>query len=342
MSCYKPLVAQYATEFYIDEEGITREKAVFNTKRNKDGSLERGKQKIIIASKFDDKDPMAYDLLEQRGQFLIPCGKCIGCRLDYARHWADRMTLEYVSCGKACFVTLTYKDEELPDTNPETGEFFNHKTDLNDVGAPISPLKKDDLQEFMKCLRSKFVDNGHDVKIRFFACGEYGEKRHRPHFHIILFGVDLQDMQISFSGDIKGTLEYWDMNELGQVCYRSNLLEDTWKNRGIVTVSDVSYGAMGYVARYSLKKAKGDDYADRYNLPKEFTNMSRNPGIGATFLAEHQDIVEDVDSWFFRGKQIYWPKYLVSKCIDIDEEGNIKYIDRGDNDVFLNETKQRR
>lgn len=23
--------------------------------------------------------------------FAVPCGKCLGCRLDYARRWADRL-----------------------------------------------------------------------------------------------------------------------------------------------------------------------------------------------------------------------------------------------------------
>lgn len=302
---------------------------------------ETGKNKIVIGKAFDGKDPYAYEYLKRENMFLIPCGKCIGCKLDYARHWADRMMLEYESCHKAVFVTLTYEDKWLPNVNPETGELFS-PSDLNEDEARIAPLIKSDLSEFMKSLRSKFSDNNHDVRIRFFGCGEYGEKKHRPHFHVILFGIDLQDLQITFSGDIRGTLEPWVKNELGQVSFRSNLLEDVWKERGIVTVSETSYETFGYVGRYSLKKARGNKYPEKYNLPKEFTNMSRNPGIGIPFLKEHQEAVEEVNQWYVNGKDIYWPKILIQKYCDIDELGNIGYYDRDDEDPILIEKREQR
>lgn len=330
MSCYNPLMAKYGP---INED--------------------TGKNKVQIIGPFDGKDEKSFKLLDNGNIFLIPCGKCQGCKLDYARHWADRMVLEYEVTKKGMFVTLTYEDRWLPNVNPLTGHIYNIKTDLNEWNGPISPLVITDLQEFIKSLRSKFSDSGSGNKFRFFACGEYGaddngKGKHRPHFHIILFGVDMSDVQVPFStkpGDtskVVGDLEEWHMNELGQMSYRSNFLECVWKERGIVTVSDVSYNTMAYVARYSLKKSRGDDYAARYNLPKEFTNMSRNPGIGAPFLIEHQKAVESVSSWFVNGKKIYWPSYLVSKYIDIDEQGNIKYYDRGEDDPFLQKTKDMR
>ena len=51
--------------------------------------------------------------LSNDGAILIPCGKCIGCRLDYSRHWADRMMLELETQKKAIFLTLTYDKNHI-------------------------------------------------------------------------------------------------------------------------------------------------------------------------------------------------------------------------------------
>eukprot|EP01043_Picozoa_sp_COSAG02_P068353 COSAG02_NODE_11317_length_1749_cov_1.025455_4_plen_67_part_01 len=64
---------------------------------------------------------------------------------------------------KSCFITLTFSPEEL-----------------NKRGNPDS-LDVRDFQLFMKRLRKK-----HQHKIRFFNCGEYGEKNQRPHYHALI------------------------------------------------------------------------------------------------------------------------------------------------------------
>ena len=137
-----------------------------------------GKKKIKILGKYyheeEKNDP---------NSFFIPCGKCLGCRLDYGRKWADRMILELDHSKKACFITLTYNDENLPDyvINEETGE-------------ACSPLVKDHVSQFMKNLRSREPYVSREEKLRFFASGEYGPLWHRPHYHLILFGTDLEEL----------------------------------------------------------------------------------------------------------------------------------------------------
>ena len=68
----------------------------------------------------------------------------------------------------ACFVTLTYDEQNLP---------------RDDKGRGI--LVKKDLQDWLKRFRAA-ID---PVKIRFYGVGEYGDKNWRPHFHVLLFGV---------------------------------------------------------------------------------------------------------------------------------------------------------
>ena len=94
------------------------------------------------------------------GMFKLPCGQCIGCRLARSSMWATRCVHEAQLHKQNCFITLTYNDDNLP--YPPTS---------------IRPL-----QLFMKRLRKRF-----GAGIRFYACGEYGEKFGRPHYHACLW-----------------------------------------------------------------------------------------------------------------------------------------------------------
>lgn len=102
----------------------------------------------------------------------LPCGRCIGCRLERSRQWAIRCVHEASLHDDNCFITLTYKK-----TGPS--------------------LCLDDWQKFMKKVRKKYQYK----RIRFFHCGEYGEEGQRPHFHACLFGHDYHDRQLKYTKD---------------------------------------------------------------------------------------------------------------------------------------------
>lgn len=99
-----------------------------------------------------------------RGGLQLPCGKCMPCRLARRRLWVTRQRLEATSHGDNCFVTLTYRNDELP------------------AGYQLQPA---DLRLFLKRLRERIKP----IRIRFFAVGEYGDESERPHYHLSLFGV---------------------------------------------------------------------------------------------------------------------------------------------------------
>ena len=141
-------------------------------------SRETGKMQYHIVPASDPRvtDPYWKDQLIQ-----IPCGKCIGCRLEYSRQWANRCMLELQYHDSAYFVTLTYNEEHVPRTGLH-GEMS---------------LRKRDFQLFMKRLRKKYSDD----RIRFYAAGEYGTTTQRPHYHAILFGLHLDDLQVYKSKD---------------------------------------------------------------------------------------------------------------------------------------------
>jgi hypothetical protein len=155
---------------------------------------------------------------------------------------------------RASFVTLTYNDDMLP---------------YSFDGLPI--LCKQDVQLWLKRLRKRF---GRD-KIRYYAAGEYGTKTHRPHYHVIVYGIGPEQLDPQFlayggkSGGIKGLEK------------RVTPLSMTWPY-GIVHVGEVTRESIQYVAGYVTKKftKKGDGYAPEFSL------MSRKPGIGSQAVAE--------------------------------------------------------
>ena len=92
---------------------------------------------------------------------FVPCRQCTECKMARAKEWAVRLYSELKTTEKSCFITLTYSDEHNPGI-----------------------LLKQDFQKFIKRLRK-------DYQLKYFACGEYGDLKLRPHFHAILSGVAL-------------------------------------------------------------------------------------------------------------------------------------------------------
>lgn len=109
---------------------------------------------------------------------LVGCGRCLACRVKKRREWTIRNQLELQSWNqKGLFVTLTYSEENLP---------------LNIYGKPT--LRPADLTKFFKRLRKELSKQNR--KIRYFACGEYGTKTARSHYHAIIYGVDENDSEL--------------------------------------------------------------------------------------------------------------------------------------------------
>ena len=232
-----------------------------------------GKKKL----KFLGNDVFASTLYPGKEAIQLPCGQCIGCRIDRSRQWANRCMLELQYHDSAFFVTLTYDDLHVPKSyypDPATGEAHTSLT-----------LCKRDFQLWMKRLRKKFSDD----KIRFFACGEYGGQTKRPHYHAIIFGLHLDDL-VKYKTVKEGDSYY--------TYYNSDSLQDTWPN-GFVVVGQVTWESCAYVARYVTKKLSGEqaEFYKKFNLVPEFSDMSRRPGIARQFYDEH-------------GKDIYNNAYI--------------------------------
>ena len=211
----------------------------------------------------------------------INCGQCVGCRLEKSRQWAIRCLHEASLYDENCFITLTYNDEKLPSDNS---------------------LNKGHFQLFMKRLREKFKGR----KIRYYHCGEYGDKTDRPHYHAIIFNLDFQDKELYSSRE-------------GVQLYTSETLEKVWQN-GFATIGDVTFESAAYVARYVMKKVTGERAEEHYKslnpytgeiieIEPEYTTMSRRPGIGQPWLEKYETDVYPEDFVVVNGKKMKPPKY---------------------------------
>lgn len=156
--------------------------------------------------------------VDYREHVVVACGKCIECQMQKSREWAFRIMAECSLYEKNCFITLTYNDENLY---------------YNDVGEPS--VSRREVQLFMKSLRETLSP----LKIRFFACGEYGKKFSRPHYHLIIFNW-FPDDAVFFQKD--GNV----------ILYRSKLLESVWK-KGFSSVGEVTLETAKYCAKYLNK-----------------------------------------------------------------------------------------
>lgn len=190
----------------------------------------------------------------------LPCGKCIECDLQRSNEWSYRIVNEASLYKDNCFITLTYRDN------------------------PIE-LNIRDYQLFLKRLRKKI---GH---FRYFLCGEYGSKKKRPHYHIIIFGWKPSD------------LEYFFTDKSGNIVYLSKEVESIWQN-GFVSVGEVNLNTAKYVAKYMQKQV---DYGD---LKKPFIRMSLKPGIGYNYFIQNKQCLQ-TDKIYYDGNYIKLPRYYL-------------------------------
>lgn len=245
----------------------------------------------------------------------VPCGKCLGCRLDHANEWATRCYCELKEWGTGCFITLTYNNPHLP---------------LTKKGIPT--LNKKHIVQFMKNLRKhekgeKYWTNPntgkYEAPIRFMVAGEYGDKNQRPHYHLCIFNWKPDDLK-------------YEKTEDGNILYTSKKVDKYWENkqqkeghksRGFSIIGELTYKSACYVARYCQKKAGIESKPRRWKWIEEvnkktgeikqvkkivkenkiredeFINSSRNPGIGRNYWERHkEEIKKNNGIWVNDGK----------------------------------------
>ena len=243
---------------------------------------ETGSRKIKIMPRRVGED---LGILEYRyGKncvLALPCGKCTACKEAYRKQWTERCICEAKLYEKNCFITLTYDELHVK-------KF----------------LCREDFTVFIRELRRLH-------SVRYFGCGEYGEKSARIHGHFVLFGYMPDDLEPTGKSDN------------GVMIYKSKELESIWQ-KGNVIVEEFHPNNAAYVAGYVGKKlSKGTVYDDH----PEFIMMSTRPGIGYEYLIQHKD------EWL-KYNHLIGPKGRImkigryaEKILGISEEQKITNID---------------
>lgn len=186
----------------------------------------------------------------------VPCGYCLGCRMDRLALWSARCNYEQIK-GENAFVTFTYNDFFLP---------------YND-GSLFPTLRFEDLHKYLDNLRHKvnkipFLPQFNRKTFSYFAAGEYGDRFHRPHYHVLFFGLDFQKFK--------------------------NLFSTSWKN-GMIECDPVLSGGVRYVVDYFTKSMVSGDLAetmyDNKGLERPFKSVSR--GLGSELFYVHRDEIRN-------------------------------------------------
>jgi hypothetical protein len=208
----------------------------------------------------------------------VPCSKCPPCMKRRTSGWSYRLIKEGERSSSALFVTLTYDTEYVPIT--EKG-YMN--------------LDKTDIQKFFKRLRKLSK-----TKIKYYVCGEYGTKKMRPHYHIILFNANKEHIQ-----------KAWILNN---------------KPLGTMHVGQVNEASIGYTLKYMTKKGKIPlHYND--DRQKEFSLMSKR--LGDNYITEKmikwhkQDLEKRMYVNILDNKKIAMPRYYKDKIYNELEKDKI-------------------
>ena len=228
---------------------------------------------IVLKRQGGDYSASSYN------SYVVPCGRCLACRSNRSREWSLRLQCEALMSKSVWFVTLTYQDEFLPCVQ-DTGEVT---------------LCKQDVSSFIKRLRNYLP------KLRFFACGEYGDKFGRPHYHILLFFKELVTEDDVFDASSR----CWHYND---------------KSLNPVHVDGFNESVAKYVSKYVIKQL--GTYQNK-DIQQPFALMSLRPGIGAGIITkEYSDNIRSLNQHFMSDMQGYRyavPRYYKDMLYSKDE-----------------------
>ncbi|QXP08476.1 MAG: replication initiator protein [Arizlama microvirus] len=208
----------------------------------------------------------------------VPCGRCPPCKKRRVDGWVFRLQQEEKRSSTARFITLTYGPHSLP----------------------ISPngwmtLDKSDLQKYFKRLRKLCPS----VNVRYYACGEYGSKSKRPHYHAIVFNVPDDNMFYSA----------WSLDGVPI---------------GAVHVGQVSNNSIAYTMKY-IDKSNFFAFHDKDDRVPEFPLMSK--GLGSNYVTPqivdyHHDDYSRLYLTTDGGHKIAMPRYYKGRIYNADDGGH--------------------
>jgi hypothetical protein len=264
---------------------------------------------------------------------LVPCGKCYACLQKRRSHWTFRLMQEAKSSSSAKFITLTFNDDMLHHSVTPDGELT---------------IKKEHIQNFMKRYRKRHENerNIYDKPLKYFATGEYGSRTDRPHYHLILFNLVIDE---NTSDRIQKAWSYYDNKTHTFIPY------------GNIHVGKVNNASIHYITKYLIDYQNEDK--TNYTRQKPFNLMSKKPPIGSSYFKNadvhrlNNDFCGVLNGSKIDLPRIYKDKFFSEfqkkdrfyKMLDEAEKRHLKFVEKhGDNwqDIkdqffYLGERKQK-
>nr|QJB20135.1 MAG: replication initiator protein [Microvirus sp.] len=219
--------------------------------------------------------------------FPVPCGRCPPCKIRRVNEWVFRLVKEDEVSLSSYFITLTYDTAHVP---------------LSKNG--FMTLHKPDFQKYMKRLRKACREVASEwPPLRYYACGEYGGKTSRPHYHAIVFNCPKEDI----------FFDAWCLNgvSIGSVVV------------GTCTSDSIAY-CMKYIDKDSWRQHSSQRHK-RDDRVKEFALMSK--GLGLSYLQLpgvvnfHTSNLENNFVSRYLGNRVPMPRYYRDKLLtDVQKE----------------------
>lgn len=291
MDCIKPITAWRCGSVRCKSDGQISPNLVFSYKE----ALR------WFSSRFG---AAAYYMIEQ-AEVTLPCGKCPNCLSRKRKEQSVRLIHEKSLYDNACFITLTYDENNVPCT--DTLSLDNPRKVFSRGDAlPVKTLLPDDVTKFLKRLRRRltyqlkrkkcvrdYVD-----RIRYFAVGEYGGKTGRPHYHIIIFNWFPSDAVHRQGHD-----------------FTSKQIAELWPF-GFHLVSRVVDSSCRYCAQYVTKKlVKSSSPLDCCRFPEYCRQSTKNGGIGVPWFFKNHDFCSKVGYCTFRSDGVVYKSGLPKSYI---------------------------
>lgn len=271
--------------------------------------------KMYWTGRFTENGKREYTFNANKGysdmSIQVPCGQCIGCRLDKSRQNGLRIMDEASQFEHNCFLTLTVGDKYL------------------DEVFPNGDLRKLPFQNFAKRFRKRFrglqrvpvpdwwstATRGawNEFPIRIVYCGEYGDENGRPHYHAAVMNFDFPDKQLYKTSDAGSNL------------YLSESLTELWPY-GMCDIGELNFKSAFYLSRYVLKKQGKQqvDYVDGVIHAPPFVVYPARFGVGRLWYDKYKSDLYGLDAHYCDGRLYKVPRFYDKKYALTDPDDMIK------------------
>lgn len=217
------------------------------------------------------------------------CGQCPLCRNIKRSEWVMRGYHELITNPKAIYITLTYNPKNLKRTALKKENKYDKQ----------GTLIKEDVPKFIKKLRK--VEGFKNRKLKIIYCGEYGTEKWRPHYHLLIYGINYNEAP-------------------------GMMFEALWE-KGHVDISrePVTENCVSYIVGYVSKKLKNEEGKEAYEKNNRIPPFMRtSKGIGKEWALKNMHKWAETGKIKFAGGERPIPRYYI-KLLKKEEGRNIKF-----------------